>query len=341
MLSTILKEPGRATIADVARRAGVDRAVVSKVLSGDPGLRVRAETRERVRLAARDLHYLPNFHARGLARARAGAIALLVASGNPLIVPIMAGAEEIANERGLLLWTATHEGRLTDRYLRLLRGGAVDAALIMGLHADEDAEGLFGDARVPTILVNRRTRGADRWVILDDERAAKIATLYLIEHGHTRIGLAGGPAEVDTAERRRSGYLDAMASAGLTVDPAWLVSAEYTPEGGAAAAHAFVHTQNPPTAVVAADANEGLGVWHALQALGRSVPDDISLIAIHRLPQEGFRTPAMTSVEMPLRRLGQRATELVLDQAWDAPIHEVITDDVVVVAGGTVARSSS
>ncbi|MEX1335334.1 MAG: LacI family DNA-binding transcriptional regulator, partial [Candidatus Limnocylindrales bacterium] len=80
-----MKERGRTTIADVARQAGVDRAVVSKVLSGDPALRVREETRERVKAAAAALDYRPNFHARGLARAQAGAIGLLVPSGNPLI----------------------------------------------------------------------------------------------------------------------------------------------------------------------------------------------------------------------------------------------------------------
>ena len=78
-----MDENPKATIADVARRAGVDRAVVSKVLSDDPGLRVRAETRERVRRAADELRYLPNYHAQRLARARSGAIGLLVPAGNP------------------------------------------------------------------------------------------------------------------------------------------------------------------------------------------------------------------------------------------------------------------
>ena len=108
-----MKESGRTTIADVARLAGVDRAVVSKVLSEDPTLRVRVETRERVVAAADELRYRPNFHARGLARARAGAMGLLIPAGNPLMVPIIAGAEEVAAERGLLLWTASHEGELT------------------------------------------------------------------------------------------------------------------------------------------------------------------------------------------------------------------------------------
>ncbi len=199
MLHPDMKDQGRTTIADVARQAGVDRAVVSKVLSGDPTLRVRDETRQRVKDAAAALDYRPNFHARGLARAEAGAIGLLVPSGNPLIVNIIAGAEEVAEQRGLLLWTASHEGELTERYLRLLRSGAVDGALVAGLRAGYDAEELFRDPRVPTLLVNRRSGGADRWIILDDERAARLATEHLIAHGHTRIAWAGGPAGVDTA----------------------------------------------------------------------------------------------------------------------------------------------
>lgn len=333
-----MREP-RSTIADVAKRAGVDRAVVSKVLSGDPSLRVRDETRRRVQDAAAALHYRPNFHARGLARARAGAMGLLVPSGNPLIVPIIAGAEEVASERGLLLWTASHEGELTERYLRLLRSGAVDAALVAGLRADVDAEELFDDPRVPTLLVNRRSIGADRWVILDDERAARLATQHLIEHGHVHIGMAGGPPGVDTAERRRRGFESAMGQAGLKINRAWVVGTEYTPEGGAASVAAFIDGKKRPTAIVAADANEGLGVWQALHSRGLSVPHDISLIAIHKLPAEDYRIPPMTCVEMPLRELGRRAAELVLDTPWDVPIKETLKDEFTISQGATVATA--
>lgn len=335
--ATAMKRPGRTTIADVARRAGVDRAVVSKVLSDDPGLRVREETRERVQRAAVELDYRPNFHARGLARARSGAIGLLMPAGNPLVVPVMSGAEEVARERGLLLWTATHEGELTERYLRLLRGGAVDAVLVAGLRADVDANPLFTDPRVPAILVNRRSRGAQRWVILDDERAAHLATGYLIERGHRCIAFAGGPPGVDTSERRRTGFVRAMTDAGLPLHDRLLAEEDYTPQGGAAAVARFMGSGETPTAVVAADANEAIGVWHELHARGLAVPRDVSLIGIHRLPAEEYRIPPMTCVRMPLHGLGRRAAERVLDTPWDVPIHEVISERVEIVEGGTVA----
>ena len=328
---------GRATISDVAREAGVDRAVVSKVLSGDPALRVRDETRERVRAAADALEYRPNFHARGLARARAGALGLLVPTGDPLMVPVIAGAEEAADERGLLLWTAHHEGELTERYLRLLQSGAVDAALVAGLRAGYHADALLRDPRVPTLLVDRRTVGSDRWIIVDDERAARLATEHLIAQGHTRIGWAGGRAGVDSAQRRANGIRDAMAAADLWLDPSWVVAADYTPEGGAKAVAEITRSEVRPTAIVAADPNEALGAWHELQRQGLRVPQDVSLIAVGKLPAEDYRIAPLTSVGMPLLELGRKAVELVLDTPWDTPIREVLAQGFVISDGATVA----
>lgn len=328
----------RPTIRDVAARAGVDRAVVSKVLSGDPSLRVRAETRERVLRAASDLGYRPNFHARSLARSRAGALGLLMPEGNPLFAEVMAGAEEVATERDLLLWTATHGGHLAERHRRLLQRGVVDALLVTGLDADVDAHELFAETRVPVMLVNRRAKGSDRWVILDDARAAEVATRHLVDHGHTTIAFLGGPRDVDTAERRVDGYRAAMTAAGLRIDPSLVVHAAYTPAAGDAAVRALLRGPHRPTAIVAADAPLGLGAWHALEALGLHVPVDVSLIAIHRPPLEEFRVPALSCVELPLRRLGRRAAELVLDSSAEAPIHESVEDGIVLFEGSTVAR---
>jgi LacI family transcriptional regulator len=334
------KASGRATINDVARAAGVDRAVVSKVLSGDPSLRVREETRDRVRAAASALDYRPNFHARGLARARAGALGLLVPAGDPLMVPIIAGAEAAADERGLLLWTANHMGELSDRHLRLLQSGAVDAALVAGLRAGYHADALLRDPRVPTLLVDRRTVGSERWIILDDERAARIATEHLIALGHTRIGWAGGRAGVDTAQRRANGIRDAMAAADLWLDPSWVVAADYTPQGGVRAVAEILESEVRPTAIVAADPNEALGAWHELQRRGLRVPEDISLIAVGKLPAEDFRVVPLTCVEMPLHLIGRRSVELVLDTPWDTPIREILAEGFVISDGATVALPS-
>lgn len=330
------RRSARATISDVAERAGVDRAVVSKVLSEDPSLRVRAETRERVRRAASDLGYRPNFHARSLARSRASALGLLMPEGNPLFTEVMAGAEEVATERDLLLWTATHGGHLSERHRRLLQGGVVDALLVTGLDADVDAHKLFAETQVPVLLVNRRSKGSDRWVILDDTRAAEVATRHLLGLGHTRIAFLGGPAGVDTAERRLAGFRTAMRSAGVRIDPSLVVRAAYTSAAGGAAVDVLLQGSRRPTAIVAADAPLGLGAWHALETQGIRVPDGMSVIAIHRPPAEEYRVPSLTCVQLPLRALGRRAAELVLDTPPGDPIEAVVRAEVSVSVGGTV-----
>ncbi|MBX3028875.1 MAG: LacI family DNA-binding transcriptional regulator [Chloroflexi bacterium] len=331
------RRSARPTITDVARLAAVDRAVVSKVLSDDPSLRVREETRERVRRAADTLGYRPNFYARGLARARAGALGLLLPEGNPLFTEVMAGAQEVALERDLLLWTMTHQGDLPDRYRGLLLGGVVDALLVAGLRAEVDARTLLAESPVPVILVNRRSRGSERWVILDDERATRDATRHLLGLGHTEIAFLGGPEGVDTAERRRDGFLAAMRGSGATPEPAHIVHADYSPAAGEVAIRSLLRARRRPTAIVAADAPLGLGAWHALDARGIEVPTEMSLIAIHKPPFEEYRVPGLTCVELPLRMLGRRAAELVLDTPADDPIHELVRADTTIRGGGTVA----
>jgi len=251
----------------------------------------------------------------------------------------MAGAEEVATERDLLLWTATHDGHLAERHRRLLQHGVVDALLVTGLDADVDARDLFAETRVPVILVNRRSKGSDRWVILDDARAAELATRHLVDNGHRAIAFLGAPRDVDTAERRVGGYRTAMAAAGLRVDPSLVVRAPYTPAAGDAAVHTLLRGRERPTAIVAADAPLGLGAWRALEALGRRVPLDVSLIAIHRPPLEEFRVPALSCVELPLRELGRRAAQLVLDRSPDEPIHESVRDGIRLFEGSTVAQA--
>ena len=128
-----------------------------------------------------------------------------------------------------------------------------------------------------------------------------------------------------------------MADAGLPVPDGRVIHAEYQAAAGEEAAMELLARGPGPTAIVAADAPLGLGPWHALAARGVSVPADVSLIAIHRLPFEEYRVPAVTCVLLPLRALGGRAAELVLDTPPDAPIHELITEGVELPEGDTTA----
>lgn len=325
----------RPTIADVARLAAVDPSVVSKVLNADPSLQVRDQTRERVRNAVAELGYVPNYTARRL-RSGSGAIGLLVPEyWTPGNADIIAGAEEAATARGTLLWTASTEGYPQARYLDLFRSGIVDALLVAGARtADELAAiALSGP---PVLLVNNRTTGADRWLVGEDDRAAAIATERLLQAGHRRIGFISGRPDLHWTERRRVGFLQAMDRAGIPADPRWQAYGDLTPEGGAAAIGQILAWSERPTALVVFHGHACLGAWAELRSRGLRVPEDLSLITISRLPFERTRSPAVTRVEMPLRAIGRRAVELVLDTPPTAPIHEVLVGPVTFIDGDTV-----
>jgi LacI family transcriptional regulator len=298
---------------------------------------VRAETRERVRQAAIELGYQPNFHARRLRRSRASVLGLLVPDyQNPGFAEIIAGAEEVAGERDVVLWTSSSDGYPRGRRAALFRSGMVDALLIAGARTGDDPGELIRDGP-PVLLVNRRIAGLDRWIVLEDERAAGMATERLIAAGHRRIAFIGGTHDLDTAARRYAGYLAALEGAGITPDPRLRAFGEYTPDGGATALRQILDSTRLPTAVVVAHGLAGFGVWHALHERGFQVPRDMSIIGINRLPHESYRVPSMTRVELPLKALGRRAAELVLDLPPTEPIHETLVGAIALVEGDTVA----
>ncbi|HEY4463118.1 MAG TPA: LacI family DNA-binding transcriptional regulator [Streptosporangiaceae bacterium] len=331
--------PGKVTLSDVATLAGVDRSVVSRVINDDPNLNIRPQTRQRVLDTIEKLDYRPNAAARSLRTARAFMFGLFIPDfANPVYAEIIKGAELAASNLGYALMTASSAGVRLGRahYIDLLAQGRVDGMLFAGDESGHDLE-QFRALRLPWLLVNRRTEGSRRYVILDDERGSQLAVEHLIALGHRRIAHIAGPETADTARRRRAGYASAMASAGLPVDPRLIVHADYTPAGGTTAMSALLAQPERPTAVLVANVASAVGALHAAYALGRSVPSDVSVIAIHDMPLASHLVPALTTVRMPLSELGRRSIELLATTAPTDDITEIVTDPVDVIVRESTA----
>jgi LacI family transcriptional regulator len=314
------------TLADVAAHAGVDASVVSRVLSRDPRLNIRDATRDRVLRSVQVLDYRPNELARGLRTSRAKAFGLLIPDfANPVYSSIIAGAEAAATELGYLLVTASLAGQTA-----VLGEGRVDGLLLAG-----PEHGLRPD--VPVILVNRRTAGARRYVILDDERAARLAVEHLAHLGHRRIAHVAGPEDADTAQRRLTGYLRAMTDAGLAVDDDLVVHADYTDTGGATAMRALVTRGRPPTAVFVANVASAIGALHEARTAGLRLPGDLSVVAVHDLPLAGYLSPPLTTVRMPLGELGRQAITLLASVPPDEHVQVVVEGPMELVVRGSTA----
>jgi len=328
----------RITLLDVAQRAGVDRSVVSRVLSGDPRLNVRAETRDRVLQAIEDLGYRPDPIARSLRTRRAEAFGLLIPDfGNPVYASIIKGAEAAAARRGYVLLTGSLVGAAYEprQYVDILGRGRVDGLLLAGTESTRDLIEQLEALGVPWMLLNRRIPGLTRHVTLDDERAAALAVEHLVELGHRRIAHLAGPPDADTAQRRRAGYERAMRAAGLDVEPDLLAATDYTSEGGRRGMDALLALAAPPSAVLVANVAAAVGALYAARRAGWEVPRAISVVAIHDSPLAEYLEPPLTTVRMPVEELGARALELIASTPPHAPVAEVITGSMELVVRGS------
>ncbi len=309
----------KTSITDVAQAAAVTPAVVSRVLNGDPTLKVRAATRERVLAAALELDYTPSHAARALRRSRSNALGLAVHDmANPVYGEIIAGAQKAATDAGYVLLLADIEAlaRGDEAFRGVLHGGAIDGLLLQraGTAADQKIV-RAAKARVPTVLLNDRSTTLPS-VALDDAAGTDLATQHLIELGHTRIGhLSVGGTSRSSARVR--GWRAALTRAGLAADPDWLVDGGHTVSlghDGMAAMLAGVPAAHRPTAFVVGNVLAAIGALTAVRAASLSVPDDLSLVALHHVVLAEHVTPPLTTVAMPLRELGSAAVTLLLQR---------------------------
>ena len=321
-----IRPAGRVTIADVAIRAGVTSAVVSRLINNNPNLSIRPETRARVLAAIDDLGYRPNAAARSLSRSKSDAFGLIIPDfENPVYAKIIEGAESAAVAMGCVLLTgsAVGSGLSSAQYIERLGNGRVDGLLLAGTEGTSSLDESTSLSRLPFLMLNRRAPGVDRYLVLDDEGAAALAVSHLTGLGHSRIAHIAGPNRADTGQRRLNGYSRAMQSAGVQIADDYVASADYTPAAGMHAMQRLLSLPEPPTAVFVASIASAIGALRAAMSRGVDVPDQISVVAVHDLPLAAYLSPPLTTVRMPLAELGARGLQLLADKPADADITEV------------------
>ncbi|MEV0277844.1 LacI family DNA-binding transcriptional regulator [Streptomyces sp. NPDC050610] len=307
-----------ATLADVAKRAGVSVGVVSRLLNGDDTLRARDETKQRVRAAAAELGYTPNYAARALRKSRVGVIGLAVHdASNPVYSEIIAGAQAEARNAGYALMLSDVDALATDdeMFQRFVSGGAIDGLLLQRAgNAADSLVSKIASGEVPTVLLNDHTRGAIGSVAVDDYTAAHLAVSHLVGLGHERIGLLHVDGPRSRAARRRKGWADALTAAGLAAPASLVFRGGHTAEEGYRGMSELLSAPALPTAVFAANVLSAVGALSAAHDMGVRVPDDVSLVGLHDVFVADFLRPRLTVVKLPLFELGARAVTLLLSQ---------------------------
>lgn len=317
-------------IVDVANAAGVTVGTVSRVLNGDPTVRVRPETRERILAAAKAVRYTPNHAARALRKSRVGAIALAVHDiSNPVYASIIAGAQAAASSEGyvLMLTDITELARDTDVFSRVVRSGAVDGMLLLPAGSDVDTTVARATAGlVPTVIVNDSSSTLAS-VSLDDKAAAELAAQYLLDLGHQRIGVLSLDGDTSRARARAAGFRQAMRRHGLAQRREWNRLGGHTVDTGRSGMEQILASNELPTAVLTGSVLAAVGAIGAITAHGLSVPHDMSVIGFHDVFFARDFQPAITVVELPLRQLGEESVRLLLKIIAGGPNEHLTIND--------------
>lgn len=316
------------SLREIARKAGVSVATVSRVVNDVDRQKVSSETRERVLSIARSMDYRPNPQAVALVTGRPPNVLGLYLPYQSHVfdsfyfTEIIRGAADAANHRGMSIALYMPSRDDTRDVPRDVLGGrrSVAGLLLIGARLRDPLIARCRKAGGPFILVNNAAPEPDvSSVDCDNVAGARSAVRHLLSLGHRRIALIAGPADSSNACDRRAGYEAALRDAGIPVDPRLIAPGDFVEAGGRAAMEALLALPDPPTAVFAANDVMALGALAALRAAGRRVPDDVAVVGFDDIPIARYVEPRLTTVRQPIYDVGRRAAERVLDQAGAAP----------------------
>ncbi|MFK0277083.1 LacI family DNA-binding transcriptional regulator [Ensifer sp. NPDC090286] len=313
----------RPKIKDIAERAGVSVATVSRALSGSS--LVTDETRKRVNALARELNYRPNVSARNLRTRRSMSVLLVVRDvGNPFYLEILKGVEATAREAGyaVLMGNTENDPDREVEYFNMLRDGHADGMILMTGKLPPPQPGESADlSHLPVVIALEMIEGSGfPHVQIDNVAAAQAAVEHLIALGHRRIAHIAGPLPEVMALHRRDGYRAAMKAAGLDIPEGYEVRGDYLLESGEARAAELFALPEPPTAIFAANDEMAYGAIHALRRLGRDVPGDVSVVGFDDLYLSKAFYPPLTTVSQPRADIGRTAMSQLLNVLSDGDV---------------------
>jgi LacI family transcriptional regulator len=310
----------QATSHDVARRAGVSRTTVSFVLNNVPGVKITEETRSRVFLAARELHYYPTAAARSLASGKTYRIGLILGDGqerlaaDAFLPTFLQGVTASVHRRGYLLLVQLAEDVPShEAYIKLIREQQVDGVILSGPRSDDPVIGQLSEEGFPLIL-HGRLEGHDLpYVDVDNEAGAYQAVSHLLWLGHRHIGfISNAPFSYSGAHDRFAGYRRALTEHTIPLQESMIRTASFLPDSGRKAMQSLLDSPAPPTAVFAASDVIAMGAMGAIHSAGLRIPEDIAVVGFDDIFLAAYAHPPLTTVRVPAYGLGWTAAEVLI-----------------------------
>jgi LacI family transcriptional regulator len=317
---------GIARIGDVARRAGVSIATVSRVLNGT-GV-VSADRADRVRAAATALGYQPYGPARALRQQRTRVWAVIVADvENPFFTSLVRGIEDVAQARGyrLVLCNSDEDLDKENGYLEIAVAERMAGVVIAVASTDESGLEPLREHGIPVVAVDRRLANRDvDSVSIDNRLGAAQATEHLLARGARHVACITGPSRLSTANERLAGYEDALRRHHRRVERSLVRRADFKQEGGHRAARSLLALRARPDALFVCNNLMTLGALHALREAGLCVPDDVALVGFDEAPWTALTSPALSVVAQPAYEMGRAAATLLAEGGQGGTRHVVL-----------------
>lgn len=311
----------RATLIDVAERAGVSLASTSRALHGTGASRAMVE---KVRAAAAELGYSPDAAGRTLRMKKTSQIAFAVADiGNPVYVEMLAAIHGVVSPRGyrVVVMSTGDTVSSTVDLVRSMGSGFVDGLIVSPLRTGDELAREIRRAPVPVVVIGRPFAGEVDSVSTDSAAGIGLAVEHLIALGRRRIAFVNGPLDTTPGAARQRGFDAATAASSFTAEHvATQIADDFTVSAGREAARRLLApsgrpSQQPPfDAVVAANDLLAIGVIRAADDLGLSVPDDIAVTGMDDTELGQVFKPSLTSVSLGSAERGRAAARLMLDR---------------------------
>lgn len=339
-----MENTGLPTLEDVARRAGVSTATVSRCLNAPE--RVRAETRSRVEAVVAELGYTPNFGARALASNRTNTVGAIIPTMESAIFTL--GLQALQDELTaagvtLLVATSRYDPERETRQVRALLARGVDGLVLIGEARPAETYQLLRERRVPfVVLWSYRPDAPYPCVGFDNRAAARAMAERVLAAGHRRIAMIAGVTEGnDRAAGRVRGVRDALEAAGLSLGPPYLVETRYTLDDSAEAAKTLLSLHPRPTAIVCGNDAQAAGALRGVREMGLDVPGDLSIVGFDDIELAAAVWPPLTTVHVPHRRMGQTGARLLLELVRGGGTGQSVAFRTEIVERGSLAPPSA
>lgn len=318
LLGVPTKGGGVATIYDVAQRARVSAATVSRVVNGratvDPALAAR------VQQAMRELDYRPNAVARNLRRSRTSLWAVIISDiNNPFFTSLVRGVEDVAQTNGysVVLCNSDEDQEKEHRYIDAALAEQMAGVIISPSGSPAEVHRLLG-SRTPVVAIDRELPGTPvDTVLVDNAHGAEVGTAHLIAAGYRRIGCITGPSRLSTATERLRGYRRALVDGGLPFDEGLVRFADFREDGGHRAMAALLERDPAPDAVFVGNNLMTIGAVRCIVERGVRVPVELGVVAFDDIPWANLVRPTLTTVVQPTYELGRAAAQLLAERLAD------------------------